>query len=61
MTHPLIFTALTDRTQAGVLSQRFLFSLLAFGLWLLVFEVHTDTGLDRVEEGLTARESGQWE
>jgi hypothetical protein len=34
-------------------------SFFAFGFWLLVFEVHTDTELDRVEEDLTARESEQ--
>jgi hypothetical protein len=45
--------------QSGVLSQRFLFWLLALAFLLLVFEVHTDTELDRVEEGLTARKSEQ--
>ena len=43
-----------------MLSRRFPFfhfSLLALVFWPLVFEVHTDPELDRVEEGLTARES----
>jgi hypothetical protein len=31
-------------------------SFFAFGFWLLVFEVHTDMELDRVEEGLYCKE-----
>jgi hypothetical protein len=67
MTRSFVFTALTDRDRDRDLTRGtgskvsffFHFSPLALAFWLLVFEVHTDMELDRVEEGLTARGSEQ--